>query len=367
MTKKLPGVIAGLVAAGAAAAPAAAGPTVTVRVEGQNGTLLERTAVTLPDAPGAVCPAGTAGAALDVATGGNWNREPFVNTILGESHTFASSDYWAEWLDDGRGGGYRRGAGLCDDRLDTGAELLMLVDMPPYSEGSTTEVPLDLEGVPAAVQAGRAFTVTVVGYTTDTQYGDIGDGDRTPVGGASVQGGGVAATTDADGRATLALPQPGAVVLKASKAGSVVSAGEHVTVSAEPVPAPAVSDAPGAAARDTTAPRPALTGLRTGRRFAHGGGPRLIAGTVAADASGLAAVKLSLTRERGGKSWYFSGRSERFRRQPRGRSVFFGVGDRQRWSYLLPRRLGPGRYTVRVAAIDKAGNRAETKVVIRVR
>ena len=367
MEKRLLGVIAGLVAAVAAAAPAAAGPTVTVRVEGERGTLLERSAVTLPDTAGPVCPASSAGAALDLATGGNWNREPFASTILGESHTFTASDYWAEWID--RGAGYRRGAGLCDDALAAGDELLMLVDVPPYSEGSTTEVPLDLEGVPAAVQVGRPLTVTVVGYATDTQYGDIGDGDRVLVGGATVSGGGVSAATGPDGRATLTFSQPGPVVLKGSKAGSVVSAGERLSVSVEPVAAPSAPGASGAlaTARDTTAPRPAFTGLAMGRRFAHGKGPRLLAGTVAADPSGLRSVKLSLTRERGGKSWYFSGRSERFRRLPRGRSVFFAIGDRQQWSYLLPHRLGPGRYTVAVAATDNAGNRAATKVVIRVR
>jgi hypothetical protein len=47
--------------------------------------------------------------------------------------------------------------------------------------------------------------------------------------------------------------------------------------------------------------------------------------------------------------------------------VFFRIGDRPDWSYLLPRRLGRGRYTLRVAAIDRAGNRAETHVVVRVR
>ncbi len=121
------------------------------------------------------------------------------------------------------------------------------------------------------------------------------------------------------------------------------------------------------AALDKTAPRASFTGLRMGRRYARGRGPRLLRGTIAADPSGIARVNLSLTRERRGKSWYFSGRSERFRRQPRGRSVFFSIGDRQDWSYLLPRRLGTGRYTIKVAATDKAGNRAETRVVIRVR
>jgi hypothetical protein len=33
-----------------------------------------------------------------------------------------------------------------------------------------------------------------------------------------------------------------------------------------------------------------------------------------------------------------------------------------RWSYLLPARLAPGDYTLRLIAIDKAGNRTRLKV-----
>ena len=39
-----------------------------------------------------------------------------------------------------------------------------------------------------------------------------------------------------------------------------------------------------------------------------------------------------------------------------GGSRSFRIGDRAEWSYLLPKRLPRGRYTIRVAAIDKAGN-----------
>src|SRR3954451_12998045 len=62
MHKLITGLVAGLVLL--ATAPAAfAGPTVTVRVEGQSGTLLERTRVTLPDNPSAGNPCGATNAA----------------------------------------------------------------------------------------------------------------------------------------------------------------------------------------------------------------------------------------------------------------------------------------------------------------
>ena len=37
--------------------------------------------------------------------------------------------------------------------------------------------------------------------------------------------------------------------------------------------------------------------------------------------------------------------------------MYFAIGDRQSWSYLLPKRLGKGRYVFDAVAIDKSGNR----------
>ena len=121
------------------AAPALAGPTVSVRVEGQSATLLPATTVTLPDVKAAGNPCTDAGAARSVAaaieeaTGGNWDRQGFTQTILGETHAFAASDYWAEWVNDKFGGG------ICSDVVQTGDRILMLVDVsgppPTYSSG----------------------------------------------------------------------------------------------------------------------------------------------------------------------------------------------------------------------------------------
>ena len=85
------GLAAGFVLSALLAAPALAGPTVTIRVEGAAQTLLERTQVTLPDTPPPVCAADTVGAAIEVGTAGNWDRQEFTSTILGESHTFLRS------------------------------------------------------------------------------------------------------------------------------------------------------------------------------------------------------------------------------------------------------------------------------------
>ena len=40
-----------------------------------------------------------------------------------------------------------------------------------------------------------------------------------------------------------------------------------------------------------------------------------------------------------------------------GRGSFLRIGDRADWSYLLPKRLGRGRYVLEVKAIDGAFNR----------
>src|SRR3954469_9534548 len=127
-----------------AAAPAAAAPTVTVRVEGQKGTRLERTALTLGSegVPGTSCTGDSAGAALDLATHGDWNRGEFVTTILGETHAYPSPDYWGEW--GCHGSGYKRGGGVCADHLAEGDELLMLVDFASPTTFAPQVFPLDL-------------------------------------------------------------------------------------------------------------------------------------------------------------------------------------------------------------------------------
>jgi hypothetical protein len=358
MHKLIAGLAAGLVVL--VAAPAAfAGPTVTVRVEGQSGTLLERTRVTLPDTPSAgnPCGADNAAAALDAGTHGNWDHASFTETILGETHQFDNSDYWAEWIKRG-GTGYKRGAGICSDTMGDGDELLMLVDVSPPPSFSPTVFPLDLEGVPAQVTQGDSITVTVVEYRSAT--GATGEGTRTPVAGATVSGAGATARSGPDGKATLRLDRPGSFALKATRQGDAPSAGELVSVL---VPGQAPT-APGSPAADDTVGPATTLGIKNGKVFSRRKAPRTLRGHVAPDPSGLSGVKIRLLRKTGKKCAFFSGGRERWRRAHLcWHGAFFKIGDRADWSYLLPKRLGRGRYRLEAYAIDGAINRGPIKRV----
>jgi hypothetical protein len=110
-----------------------------------------------------------------------------------------------------------------------------------------------------------------------------------------------------------------------------------------------------------------ISGLRKGKVFSRKRAPRTLRGRVSADPSGIKSVRLSILRRVGDRCWAFDGASEQFERHRCRGSKSFRIGDRAEWSYLLPRRLPRGRYTIRVAAIDRAGNDSVTQTEIRVR
>jgi hypothetical protein len=366
---------AGLLLVLALAAPAAAAPNVTVRVEGQASTLLARTPVGLLDGtePNTQCPGDSASAALELATGGNWDRQPFTQTILGETHAFADSDYWAIWVF--RGGRYVVANGVCDERLAEGEELLAGYEYAPEASGYAPQVfPMWITGVPATAQPGQPFTVTA--YETQCeQYCAPGEGHAVPRPGAVVSAGGVTATTDGQGRATLTLSQTGPAGVQATRHGNNPSATEPTCVTTGSdgrcgSGVPPATTVP--AGRDRTPPETLITGIADQQRFTTKSAPRELGGTVAADRSGLRWVQLRLTRRFHGRCWYFSGKQERFRTTRCGRSFAFRIGEKAQWSYLLPARLKPGRYVFDATAVDGANNheqpaRGRNRVVFYVR
>lgn len=363
---RLAGLLAGFLCL-AVAAPAAAAPvTVDLRIEGKERTLYEapvtvdvRTFRFTGDvehvcdstegdgAPGST-PVPTRGGVITQAAEqapfslrGTWSdqyQSPSIDEVAGEDVRFSGGKFLGEYKN-----GQFASFGSCGDQVGQGDHVLFA-----WADGS--EQLLSLSG-PAAAKPGETVKVKVT---------DAGDG--APVQGASVGG----ATSGADGTATVGpLTQRGNNDLKATKTGTIRSNRVRVCVSdgadgscGTQVPGqPAAGTSTPAMTADTVAPVARIRGIRSGQRFTRKRAPRTLRGSVTPDPSGLRAVKLSLTRSAGGRCQLYSSSQERFRRSRCGRRVNFSIGDRQDWSYLLPKRLGKGRYVLDVIAVDKAGNR----------
>jgi hypothetical protein len=370
------------VIAALAATPALAAPSpVTVRVEGATDTLIPRTALTTTTATvnkdgvaGHDCTGTSAAGALEQASGGDWNgtwsSPPLfysVDAIKGESHLFSSGQFWGFFINDALAS-----TGICGAELQTGDSVLLA----PISASATSFGVLSVS-VPATATLGQPLTVKV----TRTKSDFAGPPTREAVAGATVSGGGASATTGADGSAQLVLGTRGPTSLRATDSGNIRSASEPVCVTDGSDGACGGSAASACATtgddglcgtKDKRAPRGKIASITEGQRFAKGKGPRSLSGTVAGDPSGIADVRLRLTRNDHGRCQTFDGRTERMvalKRCGAKHGKWFSAGDRERWSYLLPARLGPGRYVLDVQARDRAGNvdtllqRTRTRVV----
>lgn len=238
--------------------------------------------------------------------------------------------------------------GSCQDKIAGGDDVL-------YAYGTGGEQLLKLSG-PATVPPGGTATLRVSDAASNA-----------PVAGATING----ASTAADGTVNVVLPGRGPQRYKASKPGAIRSNGVTVcaTDGADGACGTAQCVTSGndgrCGTRDRTAPVSGIRGIREGQRFARKKGPRRLRAHVDPDPSGLRSVKLRLTRNDHRRCSYFSGPSERFRRNRlvRGkrcgaeRGYWFEVGAESDIDYLLPRRLSRGRYVLDVTATDKAGNR----------
>ena len=364
MVSRLLAVLVGGTLLSVLAAPAAlaAGPAdVTVRVEGATATLVPRTAVhtdatavNKDGKAGHACSGTGAAGALEQATGGDWSGPWFdglgysVQTIKGETHAFPAPEYFSLWINN-----RSASEGVCGatTELQQGDDVLFFVDRcvsDPVTFLCTNPpvLPLGLI-VPRTVSPGVPFGVSVVEYAPD--------GTPTPVAGADVAGGDAPVTTDAAGSASVTVAATGAFSLRATKANRAPSAAEAACATTG---ADGIWGSP-----DRTAPAAAITGIAEGQRFTRAAAPRRITATISPDVSGLAVVKLRLTRTDGPRCTYYSGHSETFRRAPCGvnRAPWFAVGDREQVDYLLPQKLGRGRYVLDVNAVDKAHNRDDAR------
>jgi len=352
MPRRIIGSIAGTLAAASLAAPVAhaAAPSVTVRVEAPGRTLAATTVTTTGQQvvkdgnPAHACGGGSVAGALERATGGDWTATWFdglgyaVDSIGGVRGAADFSSYWTLWVN-----GRSSTTGVCDTALQAGDEVLEFLCSVTPDFSSCTNLPLALRAGSVRLQQDQAVVrVTVVRLA--------GDGSEAPVAGATVTGGLAAVRTGADGTARIELRHP-QTTLRATHAGDVPSARLHCALG---------DGGGGCGSRDTVPPRLRLRGIADGETFAAADAPRALRG-VARDPSG-ATVAFRLTRRHEGRCRAFDGERGAFRRCDGDGAPLVEVGDRARWSYLLPARLPAGRYGLVAIARDDAGNRTVRRV-----
>jgi len=352
------------------AAPAAAATTVTLRVEGKNDTIFEgpvtTDAKTIEEDGSHRCdgtreanngqtdvPRATAITALDDGARANdfsWDgtfsnsfRDYFVTRVGGDTQKVELGEFW----------GFARNfetaqVGGCQQQVQEGDEVLWAYDT--FSDdGKFSEKPrLRLSG-PERVAVGETAVFRVV------------EGPNGPaVSGASI---GTGRETGAGGELDIRFDGPGLQRIKASKTGTIRSNSVEVCVTSPEVPdcGPRTLLVPGAAAPAA----PVVSSPKARTRYRRG--PRLIKGEVQAPA-GLAGVSFSLRRSVGRRCSYFLARPERFSRAGRCRGTrSVPVGASPEFSYLLPRRLASGRYTLVVTATDRSGRSVKRTVRFAVR
>jgi hypothetical protein len=253
------------------------------------------------------------------------------------------------------------GVGGCQFQLAPGSEVLWA-----YNYFNLAHL-LALSG-PSSANLGSPVSV----HVSDAQTGQ-------PISGASlgevVQGATTALAgspaTDANGNAVLTFGRPGAFTLKATRSDSVRSNGLAVCVHNGNDGTCGSSHSTGASGTLGSTSTPAapvpsnsplatiarVAGVKNGQHYPRRRAPRLLAGAVQlAPGVALRDVRIRLERRYRHRCFAFSGSREVFvRARTCGKAAFFSVGAAQSFSYLLPARLGPGRYVYAVEAIDAAG------------
>jgi hypothetical protein len=386
MPLRLPGILTGcLLSVLSVPVAMGAGPAnVTVRAEGTTTTLIPRTTVKTNTTPvvkdgnsAHSCTGTSTAGALELASGGAWNGTWFdgfkysVDSIKGETHTFGTTgDYYAFWVNN-----RFSSLGACDFELQEGDQVLFFADRcndvgpAPDYECLDSRLPIALTA-PANAGRGVPFTVHVDRFDKS--------GNPVALAGATVAGPAVSATTDAAGNAAISFADSGAFELKASKDPDYVrSEGRSICVhdgddgtcgTTKPGEAPVVSTCAtnGSDGLCGTTDRSAALGRITfaseQQHFAKGKGPRTLAGAVTPDPSGLRLIQLRLTRS-DRPCLTYDGATEKLVKLKRCGAAggkWFSVGDRQDWSYLLPERLGPGRWVLDIRTTDGAGNVDQT-------
>ncbi len=349
MPRRTIGVVAGVLAMTCLVAPlaqAARPAKVNVRVESLTRTLVSRTVTTtrravVKDGRNS-CTGTSAAGALEQATGGDWTGSWFdglgyaLDGVDGVRP--AGFDYWTLWIN-----GRSSMTGLCDTELQSGDEVLEFIchDAQPPTYACANR-PLALIAPRGRFQANVPVAIRVVALNDD--------GSTVPAPGATVTGGIRLARANARGRAMVLLPA-GQSTLRATRADDVPSAGLYCVGGEE-------SSTCGST--DTVPPLVSVNSVENGETFMAGAGPRLLRG-MAVDPEGVT-VSFRLTRKLGGRCAVYHENREAFKPCGRRARPPFAIGDRARWSFLLPSRLGPGSYVLDVWATDGAGNTRKVRV-----
>lgn len=308
-------------------------------------------------------PGPTATGALDDASltggftwAGSWNSgyQDFFVTRIGQDDTPGDfSRTWAlliNWKFAPEGG--------CHMQVQNGDDVL-------WAFTNYAEPFLQLSGVPVRAATGESVPVTV-------EQND-GNGARTPAVGANVAG----TTTDAAGHASVSFADAGNYKLKAERSGSIRSNAATVCVyvpgsgdcgtdkapDSSPTSTPTETPQPivAPAVKDTTAPTVSVSSVQPNKKYKRG--PRLISGSVE-DTGGIQQVFLRLRSTDGGnltaasRCRWFSDKRGVFthRTVPCSRARYFRIGSNAKFSYLLPSRLGKGKYVLDVKVLDRSYN-----------
>jgi hypothetical protein len=374
MNKQILGLLVGGLTLAATASPAMAAK-VSVEIEGQSAikapTLVD-TAASVSKPGGASCAGAVPATALETAVGGDWDGAAYaVNRILTEDRPFGPAGSWSFYIN----GKYSNDT-VCTAPVADGDKVLFYWTN-AYADAGYDE-PVLLDATAAAVP-GQAFAVKASETTTTFDGNGAGTSTIAPSAGTSVAGGTATVTTAADGSASVTVPG-GPYTLVATKAnraparvagcatnghdgfcGTTASATAPTTTTTTPA-APCVTkgDDGLCGSPDKVVANAAITAVAEGRKFAAGKGPRQLAGKVETDPSGIADVRLRLTRTVGKACSTYDGKTEKFKTIKKcgaTHGVWFSVGAKQDFSYLLPSKLGKGRYVLDVQVVDKAGNK----------
>jgi hypothetical protein len=370
MTSKFLGLLMGVSTLALASASPAMAAKVSVEIEGQ--TVIQApttvdTAASVSKPGGASCTGAVPATALEAAVGGDWDGGPYtVNRIKGEEHPFGPGGSWSFYVN-----GLYSNDTVCTAPLKDGDKVLYYWTNAYANAGYDEPVTLD---APATAVPGQPFTVKAAETTTSFDQNGAGTSAIAASAGATISGGTASVTTGADGAAQVAVnggPYT-LVVTKGNRAPARIAGcatdgkdgfcGTSTPQATAAAPAPCVTSGHDGfcGSPDKVAANAAITAIAEGKKYTKGKGPRQLSGRVAADGSGIQDVRLRLTRTNAGACSTYDGKTEKFKAMKKCgavHGVWFSVGAKQDFTYLLPTKLGPGRFVLDVQVVDRAGNK----------